>query len=63
MQVLRVSGRPLQAEETMTGPISGTIYNVNQLNQVEIALKNSCLAEMELDCLNLYEHISELSGA
>lgn len=47
----------------MAGPSSGTVYHVNQLNPVEIALKNSCLAEMELDGLNLYEHISRLSGA
>ena len=47
----------------MAGPSSGTVYHVNQLNQVEMALKNSCLAEMELDGLNMYEHISRLSGA
>lgn len=47
----------------MAGPSSNAIYHVNQLNEVEIALKNSCLLEMELDDLNLYEHISGLSGA
>lgn len=47
----------------MAGLSSGTVYRVNQLTQVEIALKNSCLTEMEVDGLNLYEHISRLSGA
>lgn len=47
----------------MAGPSSGTVYHVNQLNQVVIALKNSCLTEMELDGFNLYEHISRLPGS
>lgn len=47
----------------MAGPSSGTVCLVNQLNQMEIVLKTSCLTEMELDGLNLYEHISRLSGA